>query len=128
VHDDHQILTQQYITILYHKIAKHSILAVNKQSKKTETHGEILYEGVSKILSHLTVAEQDKFVDLGSGLGKTVVQFFLMTHVKEAMGIEVVTNLHRLALSAAEHIQKNLPIFFNHERKLIFNSINYRLC
>lgn len=94
-----------------------------KQSPSiTETYGEILYPSVNKLISTISLTEQDVFVDLGSGKGQVVIQVFLNSAIKEAYGIELLPELHNSAIAAAERLQSDFPFFFHQERKISFLS------
>jgi precorrin-6B methylase 2 len=60
------------------------------------TYGEMMEEGVSLILSKLTLTEQDVFLDLGSGTGRVVLQVFLEKNIK-SIGIEFIEKRYRMA-------------------------------
>ena len=116
---DTDMLCQHYLNILYHNISGHK---VNERQNKNipETYGEILYASVDKLLAELSLSDQDIFVDLGSGLGKVVIQTFLNSAVKESHGIEIIPELHQESLIAAQKVQNDLPDFFEGERRLTF--------
>lgn len=118
--NDTSTLCQHYLNIVYRDV--HRPL---QQHHLSETQGEILYPGVDKLLSMSHLSEQDVFVDLGSGAGKIVVQAFLNSKVKEALGIEFVPELHQQALTVAERIAKELPDFYLANRKLTFMLNNF---
>lgn len=86
----------------------------------SETYGEILYESVEKLFAHLNLTEQDIFFDLGSGVGKLAIHFFLRSTIQEAVGIEISTVLHQQALQAVDKMTNELSIFFEPQRKLTF--------
>lgn len=113
-------LCQHYLNVVYHDIQADSIQS--KNSVISETSGEILYDGMNKLLSAITLTEEDIFVDLGSGAGKAVAQVFLKSPVKEALGIEILPALHQRAAKAAQRIHHDLPDFFLPDRKLGFLS------
>jgi hypothetical protein len=117
--------SQEYLNLLYPKTFPQQNL---KQKNISETYGEILYESISKLINHLSISEQDVFFDLGSGLGKVAIQFFLNSAVKESHGIEIIPELHYQALNAAKKTKQDLPDFFNHDRKLNFLSGNFLDC
>ena len=73
-----------------------------------ETHGEILDVGIEKLISMMRLSENDVFLDLGSGRGKVVQQVFLNSRAKEAVGIELLFDLHDAAKTAAEKIRKEI--------------------
>src|SRR5262245_5708685 len=84
---------QQYLNILYHNIYGHRLN--HRQNKSiSETYGEILYPSIDKLLTELSLTEQDVFLDFGSGLGKVVIQVFLRSEVKESCGIEIIPELY----------------------------------
>lgn len=112
-------LCQQYLKILYQDVKTHHA------DDLTETHGEILYESVNKLLSKIAPTQDDIFIDFGSGLGKIVTQLFLNSNVKKAYGIELIPGLHQQASFAAKKLQQDLPEFFQHNRELTFLSGNF---
>lgn len=120
IHDT-DTLCQYYITILYDGVqrSKADNLANNPIY---ETYGEVLYPSVDKLLRAITLTEKDIFIDLGSGMGKIVIQFFLKSMVKAAYGIELKPDLHQLALNAAARLQCDLPEFYIGGRQLTFLS------
>lgn len=93
-----------------------------------EIQGEILFPSVTKLLSHLKLTENDIFVDLGSALGKVVVQVFLQSPVKQALGIELILALHQRALAMAELIREELPDFYANNRQLTFMQGDFLNC
>jgi hypothetical protein len=62
-------------------------LIVEKGSKAT--YGEILYDSMQTLINDLKLTKNDVFYDLGSGIGKQVVQVYLATKVKKSCGIEL---------------------------------------
>lgn len=112
---DKQQLCQQYLNILYCDAHPHY-----KKQSLAEQQGEILYPSVNKLLSMAELSGQDVFADLGSGIGKLVTQAFLLSPVKEALGIEIVSELHQQAALTAQCLQEELPDFFVDDRKLTF--------
>lgn len=110
-------LCQTYLTMVYQDII---VPDQHKKASIAETHGELLPMSVSRLVSHLTLCEDDIFIDLGSGKGKVVTQVFLQSAVKEALGIEINPDWHQQALLAAERIAKDLPDFYWPDRRLTF--------
>ncbi len=110
-------LCQQYVTLVYKDI---NATLGEQDYIISQTSGEILYSSIDKLIAKLSLNESDVFVDLGSGLGKTLIYFFLKTHVREAQGIEIIPILYQGSLLAAQRIQQELPEFFDSERKLNF--------
>lgn len=108
-------LTQHYLNIVYNNVQ-----AYHKKNHIYETSGEILFSSINKLFSVFPLNEQDVFVDLGSGIGKIVLQIFLTTPVKKAYGIEIVNESHQRALLAAQKLQHDLPDFYSEDRELQF--------
>lgn len=116
---DTQLLCQHYLTILYQNTRGQG---VNQRQEKNsaEKYGEILYESMNALLLDLNMNEEDVFYDLGSGLGKVLVQVFLNTKVRECYGIEVIPELHEQAVAIENRLKKELPEFYADERNIIF--------
>lgn len=112
-------LCQEYIARLYHNVQGHGP-KIEKNRSIPKTYGEILYPAMDKLLSAVEFSSQDIFIDLGSGLGKIVIQVFLRTEVKAAIGIEIMPRLHHQALTAAARVREDLPTFYEQARKLEF--------
>ncbi len=70
------------------------------------TYGEITYEGVDQLLRTLHVTDHDVFYDLGSGVGKMVIQVCLDTPIKKSVGIELSGTRHADAMNIAEQLKK----------------------
>lgn len=115
--NDRKILCQHYLRILYRDA---HIKTTKDKQDVAKTYGEILYPSIDKLLSILTLTNDDVFMDLGSGLGKLVLQVFLNSPVQEACGIEIIPELHHHALQAAQSMQNDLPEFYVGGRKLTF--------
>jgi hypothetical protein len=85
------------------------------------TYGEILYPSVNKIIDCMNIDENDVFYDLGSGIGKVTLQYFLKSPVKKAVGIEASETRHNTALEVYGIVRKEFPDLFAGGREL--NSI-----
>jgi hypothetical protein len=64
-------------------------------------YGEITYDSAAHILDDLNLTRQDVFYDLGSGVGKLVLQVYMTTPVKRSVGIEISPT--RWNISEAAH-------------------------
>lgn len=115
----YNVLCHYYINHIYKKI-KDCCLEKGNKNIITETNGEILVPSVDKLLSSVSVSDDDIFIDLGSGSGKVVLQVFLQARVKKAIGIEIQPHLHQIALTLSKQIQSDLPNFFLKGRELTF--------
>jgi precorrin-6B methylase 2 len=65
------------------------------------TYGEITFESLKRLTDDLKLCKDDVFYDLGSGVGKVVVQVFLDSPIKKAVGIE-------LSITRCDHAKKVL--------------------
>lgn len=61
------------------------------------TYGEIMPTATAKLVAHLGLGRGDVFYDLGSGIGKVVLQVALTSPVDKCVGIELVRSRHRIA-------------------------------
>src|SRR5579863_2582879 len=100
---------QRYLQSIYQPLQDQSTRQKYKVDHINETNGEILYPSVNKLLSITPLTASDIFVDLGSGSGKITLQIFLTTLAQEARGIEIVPQLHQLALQAEQQVRQDLP-------------------
>jgi hypothetical protein len=112
-------LCQQYLHLLYQNIYGHGV-SDRQNTNISETYGEILYKSMDVLLSEIPLSAQDVFFDLGSGLGKVVIQVFLNSAVKESCGIEIIPELYQKSHLAAQKVQHELPDFYLGGRKLTF--------
>lgn len=113
------LLCERYLDVIYRDMQIQDINVI-KSERITESYGEVLYDSIEKLLTHVVLSSEDVFVDLGSGLGKVVLHIFLNSNVKRAYGIEILSHLHQRAQLAAQRIQRELPDFFMEGRKLKF--------
>lgn len=68
------------------------------------TYGEMMPGATHRLVLHLGLGPRDVFYDLGSGVGKIVVQVAMTAAVARCVGIELVPRRHQIAqriLSAA---------------------------
>ncbi|GAH13731.1 unnamed protein product [marine sediment metagenome] len=61
------------------------------------TYGEITFEATEQLLDYLQVTSDDVLYDLGSGVGKFVVQAYLATPARKVVGVELSPTRHNLA-------------------------------
>ncbi|MBI2774875.1 class I SAM-dependent methyltransferase [Candidatus Dependentiae bacterium] len=69
------------------------------------TYGEITHKGAAELLSKLNLKESDVLYDLGSGVGKLVVQVGLTTPAK-VVGIELSKTRHENAVAVQKEIER----------------------
>ncbi|MEM7496148.1 MAG: hypothetical protein AAF471_08610, partial [Myxococcota bacterium] len=67
-------------------------------------YGELKFEGAQMLFKELSLRESDVVVDLGSGIGKFVLQAHLATPAQKVVGVELAEARHKLALGAKKHL------------------------
>jgi len=77
-----------------------------KQAGGRSTYGEIVYDSLATVLQDLRVAKHDVFYDLGSGVGKVVVQAYLDFPFKKSVGIELSDDRHSKAANIRDQLNK----------------------
>jgi hypothetical protein len=118
----YSLLCQQYLDIVYHNMPGDRARHQGAKQNISLTYGEILYQGIATLLSLFPLSDNDVFVDLGSGIGKIVLQVFMSTPIKEARGIELSPEFHEQAILANDKIQQELPQLYYGDRKVSFIS------
>ena len=63
-------------------------------------YGEITPIGFRKLAERLQLANSDRFVDLGSGLGRVVIQAAREFGVQSSCGVELAGSRHEIAMAA----------------------------
>lgn len=103
-----QIMNRIYKDISGFEIPKKDEQHV-KQSAGSPVYGEITMSSIDKLIDHLRMGPKDVFFDLGSGVGKVVIQVAANSKVKKAVGIELSKTRHRDALTAYKNALEYLP-------------------
>ncbi|MEM7496009.1 MAG: hypothetical protein AAF471_07805, partial [Myxococcota bacterium] len=67
-------------------------------------HAELALAGTHVLFKELALTNQDVVVDVGSRIGKFVLQAYLATPARKVMGIERVKERHELALAARQKL------------------------
>lgn len=73
-----------------------------------EVYGELLPSFVSEVLSKVGLKPEDKFYDLGSGVGNTTFQAALEFGVRDSGGCEVMEHASKLTALQENFMQKQL--------------------
>jgi ribosomal protein L16/L10AE len=107
-----QIMNRIYKDICGFKIPKIDEKNV-RESKGSPVYGEITHQSVNKLLDYLNLGTKDIFFDLGSGVGKVVLQTALITPIKKAIGIELSEVRHKDAISALEKAMQWVPDIYH---------------
>ena len=111
------LMEQLYSSIDGYQLTLEEAVAM-KNSGQDSTYGEITLESAAFLFNEFKLGKDDVFYDLGSGVGKTVIQAYLTTPVKKAVGIELSPTRHRHAMQVKNTLEKEGLI--DHERKLEF--------
>lgn len=116
-------LCQEYMTAVYQGVSGFiSYQPGEKESHAKEkiflTYGEILYPSVNTIIEQLDIEENDVFYDLGSGIGKVGLHFFLKTPVKKVLGIEYSEKRNLFAEKVYKQVKHEFPELFERGREL----------
>lgn len=85
-------------------------------------YGEITYDSAAHLLDDLHLSRHDVFYDLGSGVGKLVLQVYLTTPVKRSVGIEISPT--RWNISEAAHKEVVTDDHLIQGRELVFINQN----
>jgi hypothetical protein len=70
-------------------------------------YGEIPYDSAAHILEDLQLSRQDVFYDLGSGVGKLVLQVYMTTPVKRSIGIELSQTRWNIAEASRKQVAED---------------------
>ena len=68
-------------------------------------YGEINYEGIEQLLSHLDI-KPEYFIDIGSGRGKLPLYFSVYPYIEKSYGIEIVEERHNDALKLKDQLSE----------------------
>jgi len=82
------------------------------------TYGEISYEAVDKVLNDLCITQEDVLYDLGSGVGKVVLQGYLSFPFKKTVGVELSKKRYDQSVEAKNLLEKKGLL--NAKRPLMF--------
>jgi SAM-dependent methyltransferase len=93
-----------------------------KKAGGAATYGEIKFESAQKLLDYLKPTKDDVFYDLGSGVGKLVLQAYLTTDIKKSVGIELSGTRYELAVKALKAAAEN-NLFDHREAKFLNENI-----
>jgi len=83
-----------------------------------QTYGELAPAGIADLITHTGLKEDDYFIDIGSGAGKVVISIVLLVPGVTALGIEIDTARHTMALNALAMAESKALIPRNRARFL----------
>lgn len=81
-------------------------------------YGEILFESVQYLLHELDMSADDVFYDLGSGLGRFVIQVYLSTPAQKSIGVEFSPSRYERATSVEAKAKKLQPVCYKFENAM----------
>jgi hypothetical protein len=116
-------LCQDYMNALYQGVSgfvsyEPGEKETGEKSKVYLTYGEMLYPSVDALIECMAITENDVFYDLGSGVGKVGLQYFLKTPVKKVVGIEYSQKRHVMAEQVYNQVKQEFPDLFVGGREL----------
>jgi SAM-dependent methyltransferase len=77
------------------------VLATNS----SHVYGEIMPTATDRLIEHLHLRKDDVFYDLGSGVGKVVLQVALRAPIRRVVGVELARRRHRIARRVLHVVQ-----------------------
>lgn len=104
-----QIMNRIYQDISGFEIPKVDIARI-KESKGSPVYGEINTRALEKLHEYLDIRTGDIFYDLGSGVGKVVLQTGLFTKAQKVVGVELSENRHEDAMAALKRASEIAPL------------------
>ena len=95
-------------------------------SNRASVYGELTPLGVQRLLNHLQLTSEDVFYDLGSGVGKVVLQVAMAVPVRKCVGIEMVQSRCQsaqriLRTARSQGLMQTKKVFFRNESFLESN-------
>lgn len=93
-----------------------------RASRGSPLYGEITPMGVQRLLTRLRLGERDTFYDLGSGVGKVVIQTAMTAPLRRCVGIELAQSRVRAARSILRRARKEGLI---RARRCLFRNQNF---
>ena len=107
--DAQRCLAGDFTPALSDEDVRRSLQLSATQSSFAMTYGEITHEGATELgrllREHGDVGARDVFYDLGSGLGRAVLQAHLQWGVARAVGVELSRERHAKAERAKAHLE-----------------------
>ena len=91
----------QHVHQLFRSVHGWTISAAEERrvlaTKSSPTYGEIRPAALARLLDDLDLGPKDVLYDLGSGIGKVVVQAAMSVRVRRIVGVELVASRHAIA-------------------------------
>lgn len=99
-------LIQSYFDEIYTSLNKD--VQKMRPEDPNQIYGELYYYSALKLLKHLNLSPNDHFLDLGSGLGKLVLQLYLTSNIASVAGIEINQERNHIALKAMDKVKQKI--------------------
>ncbi|MFA6427513.1 MAG: hypothetical protein WCW16_03670 [Candidatus Magasanikbacteria bacterium] len=96
-----------------------------KSPDRPLTYGEILLDSFFEMFRDIPLTAQHKvFYDLGSGIGKAVLAAVLLGNFEKVCGVEILTDLHKIATGVLSDFIDESPTLFpsRKETKVILHN------
>lgn len=105
-----ELQSKKIIRRCYMKLSGYGIPRIEREfielvHSSAETYGELQYTGVRSLIKHSNIGESDVFYDLGSGIGKVVLQIAIDTPCQKINGIELSATRMASANQALERFK-----------------------
>lgn len=108
-------LYQAYLAAVYEKVCFEDRLSCVSGNL---TYGEMFYPSVKQLIKKIDFSSAPIFLDLGSGLGKFILQVFMQTTSSKVIGIEFRRELSEQSSEAIRFIHEAFPFFWENGRQL----------
>jgi histone methylation protein DOT1 len=121
---------EKYLNNLYQGVSGFISYKPNEKQENEQddiylTYGEVVPAGIKRLLEYANVGPNDVICDLGSGVGKAVIQSFLNTPAKRCFGIEASPLRYASSMAVLKRLQEEHPALFNGDRELNFYQGNF---
>lgn len=98
-------LRQFYKYVWAYTIPRKEDLSIRKASSSS-LYGEITFASLDKLIKYLKIGQKDVFFDLGSGIGKVVLQVAMTTKAKKVVGVELSKSRFKESIAALKAAAK----------------------
>ncbi len=114
-----------YTAINLRNIQENNFADVSKDLVKS-TYGEMTYPAVEDLIKLTNLGKGDKFVDLGSGNGKVVMQVFANSDVSQAYGVEFFPERSQNSEYALKQLYKQKKELLDDDRIISYQLQNIK--
>jgi H3 lysine-79-specific histone-lysine N-methyltransferase len=104
-----RVLRRLYKDVWAYTVPKKDDLRIRK-ARSSSLYGEITFASLNKLLEYLDLGEKDVFFDLGSGVGKVVLQVAMTSPVKKATGVELAATRYKESMKVLDAAAKEKSV------------------